>query len=219
MTGNFWHFYNPVTVVAAPAGSVSIVISDEAGDPLAVNTTPAQSLYLSIGGGDATPGVDYTPASQVVNFAAGQNSQSVQVPILPGTAAEGTKYVELSLATTPGGQPVANAYLEVTHNSDTIPPTVVSSKVLTHGSYITGFVLTFSKPMDPGPVSDVSNYAIDDPRSMKMSRRSHQQYASRTIRLKSAIYDPSAHCHLADGRQGQEIPVLCDRQQSVRRHE
>ena len=193
MTASYWYFNNPVTVVAASAGSASIALSDESINGLGVTTSSAQQLYLSIGGGDATPGVDYTPATQVVNFAAGQNFQSVQVPILPGTASEGTTYVELDLATTPGGQPVANAYLEITHNSDTTPPTVVGSKVLPHGSYITGFVITFSKAMAPGPVSNVSNYAIDDPRSMKTSEVLDEHYASRTIRLKSAVYDPGTN--------------------------
>jgi hypothetical protein len=193
MTASYWYFNNPLTVVAASAGSASIQLSYESVNDLGAAPTTAQQLYLSIGGGDATPGVDYTPAIQVVNFAGGQNFQNVKVPILPGTASEGTTYVELDLATTPGGKPVANAYLEITHNSDTTPPTVVGSKVLTHGSYITGFVITFSKPMAPGPVSDVSNYAIDDPRSMKMNKRIHQQYASRTIPLKSAVYDPNTY--------------------------
>ena len=36
---------------------------------------------MATSGGTAAPGVNYTPINQVVNFAAGQNTQSITIPV------------------------------------------------------------------------------------------------------------------------------------------
>ena len=183
------YFDNPVYTVSAQSGTVGISLQNDLGP---APTAPTQ-VVLSLGGGTAVPGVDYTPQNLTVNFAANQGSQTIQVPVLPGSASEGTRIVELNLAPTAGSAPTTGAFLVITHNADTTPPTVVSSKVLTKGSNVTGFVITFSKDMSPGPLDDVSNYAIADPKSLRPAKGGDAVVATRFINLKSAVYNPTTH--------------------------
>ena len=173
--------------VSDHAGTATITLSDDG-----ISGTADQAV-LSVSGGTAVPGVDYTPETKTIHFAAGQTTQTVQVPVIPGNPLEGTRVVDLTLSATAGGPPTAEAYILITHNSDTTPPTVTSAKVLTKGSNVTGFVITFSKDMAPGPVQDVNNYAVANPRSFRVLRGLDYAYYAQTIPLKSATYDPATH--------------------------
>jgi len=178
--------------VSDRAGAASITLLNSP-DGIASTTPPPAQVNLSFGGGTAVPGVDYTPGNQTVSFAAGQGSETVQIPVLPGNPSEGTRVVEIDLSPAPGSQPTSAAFLIITHNADTTPPRVIATKMLTRGPYVTGFVITFSKDMAPGPVQDVSNYAIADPRSVRPVKGLQWTIATRQIALKSAIYNPTAH--------------------------
>jgi hypothetical protein len=169
--------------VSAQAGSVGITLDNEAG--------PATQVVLALGGGTAVPGVDYTPRTQTVSFAAGQSTQTVQVPVLPGSPSEGTRTLEIDLSGAPGAPPTSAAFVLITHNSDTTPPTVLATKALTKGPYVTGFVITFSKDMAPGPIQNVNNYAIGDPGSIRPVKGKEWAVTTRMIALKSAVYDSS----------------------------
>jgi hypothetical protein len=183
------YFDSPVYTVSAQTGMVNITLQNEVGPAPA----PPTQVVLSLGGGTAVPGVDYTPQNLTVNFAADQGSQTIELPVLPGSASEGTRVVELNVAPSAGSPPTAEAFLVITHNSDTTPPTVISSKVLTTGSHVTGFVITFSKGMAPGPVENVNNYAIADPNSLRPAKEAEAVVATRFIALKSAVYNPLTH--------------------------
>jgi hypothetical protein len=188
------NFQDGFYTVIASAGSAIITLgNNEFPGPDGLPTASPEQVYLSYGGGTAVPGVDYTPGGQTVNFAAGQGSETVQVPILPGSPSEGTRLLQLDLSTSPGGQPNSRAFLLITHNSDTTPPTVTGTKALTRGPYVTGFVITFSKDMAPGPVQDVKNYAVEDPRSIRAVKAAQLATATRLISLKSAVYDSATH--------------------------
>ncbi len=65
--------------------------------------------------------------------------------------------------------------------------------MLTKGSHVTGFVITFSKDMAPGPLQDVNNYAIADPNSLRAAKGGAAVVATRFIKLKSAVYNPITH--------------------------
>ena len=180
--------------VSAQAGKASILLQNsEAPGANGLPTASSEQVYLSFGSGTAVPGVDYTPGGQTVIFSAGQSSQTVQLPILPGSSSEGTRTVELELSTAPGAQPFAAAYLDITHNSDTTPPTVIATKAITKGPDVTGFVITFSKDMAPGPVQDVNNYAIGNPHTIHIVRSAQWAITTHTLTLKSAVYDPTNH--------------------------
>jgi hypothetical protein len=188
------NFDKGIYTVSAQTGQASIVLdNNEFPGPDGLPTASPQQVYLSFSSGTAVPGVDYTPAVKTITFASGQGSQTVQLPVLPGSASEGTRTVELDLSAAPGGPPISAAFLVITHNADTTPPQVVATKMLTRSPYVTGFVITFSKDMAPGPVQDVSNYEITDPRSIRPIKGADMTIAPREIRLKSAFYDRATH--------------------------
>jgi hypothetical protein len=177
------NFISSVYTASAQAGTASITLENNLG---LLPNTPTQ-VVLSLGGGSAVPGVDYTPGDQTVSFAANQATQTVEIPLLPGSPSEGSRVVDLELSPTAGTPPTEGALLFITHNSDTTPPTVTATKALTKGPYVTGFVITFSKAMAPGPLQDVNNYVIDSPRQFLPLKR----HDSKPIKLKSAVYNPS----------------------------
>src|SRR5262249_42931890 len=129
-------------------------------------TAPPLSVYLSYSG-TAVPGVDYTPITQPIAFTSGQDSAPAQIPILPGTPSEGSRLLEIDLSPAPGAPPTNAAFVLITHNADTTPPNIIATRMVTRGPYVKKFVITFSKDMAPGPIQDVSNYAIADPRSVR----------------------------------------------------
>ncbi len=184
-------FSDEFYTASAQSGTASITLANsEAPGPDGSPTASTEQVYLSFGsGGTAVPGVDYTPGGQTVNFSAGEGTVTVQLQILPGSAAEGTRTVALDLSTAPGAQPFAVAYLDITHNSDTTPPNVVSTKALTKGPDVTGFVITFSKEMAVGPIQDVQNYAIEDPRSIRILPRIQSTIDTHYLPIKSAVYN------------------------------
>jgi hypothetical protein len=210
------NFSSEFYTVSAPTGTASITLqNNQFPGPSGSPTTSAEHVYLSFGSGTAIPGVDYTPGGQSVNFSSGQTSATVPLPILPGSPSEGTRVVELDLSTAPGSTPFAAAFLDITHNSDTTPPTVVATKAVTKGPNVTGFVITFSKDMAPGPVQDVNNYAIEDPRSMHVVQSAEWVTATRLLPIKSAVYDSRRHSVTLTLRKGvRKFPefTIMDRQ-------
>jgi hypothetical protein len=179
---------------SAQAGKADVLLQNNEvpGVDGSITTSPVQ-VYLSLGSGTAVPGLDYTPGGQTVNFSAGQSSATVQLPVLAGSSSEGTRTVELELSTAPGSAPFAAAYLDITHNSDTTPPTVVATKAITKGPDVTAFVITFSKDMAPGTVQDVNNYAIGNPHTLHIVISAQWAITTRTLTIKSAVYDPTSH--------------------------
>jgi hypothetical protein len=167
--------------------SIDLVVPGQA-----TATQGADVAYVSTAGGTAVAGVDYTPVNETVTFQPGQTSQTIQIPVLPAPASDGTRVLDLDISTSPGGTPTQEAFLVITHSADTTPPTIVATKTLTKGPDITGFVLTFSKDMAPGPVQDVNNYAVENPHSFHLVK--HKQWlTSTTLPLSSAVYDPTTH--------------------------
>src|SRR6516225_8721705 len=99
-------FPTGITTVSDQAGFATISLANTPDNYATMNPTPpATQAYLSFGAGTAVPGVDYTPVNQTVSFAAGQNTTTVQVPVLPGNPSEGSRIVELDLSPAPGAPP------------------------------------------------------------------------------------------------------------------
>jgi hypothetical protein len=187
-------FENTVYTANGQLGPATITLQDYftgvPGEGPATATQGADVAYVSTAGGTAVAGVDYTPVNETVTFQPGQTSQPIQIPVLPAPASDGTRVLGIDVSSSPGGPPTSEAFLIITHSSDTTPPQIIASKALTRGAYVTGFVLTFSKDMAPGPVQDVSNYAVENPRSYRLVR-GKQWLTSRTVPLSSAVYDPT----------------------------
>jgi hypothetical protein len=187
-------FSTETYTVSASAGVASITLDNNAfPGPNGQPTAAAAQVGLLLSGGTAQPGVDYLPENQIVNFAAGETSKTVQIPVLPGNSAEGTRVLQIHMSQAPGSPPTSRAFLLITRNADTTPPAVSTTKMLTKGPYVTGFVITFSKDMATGPVQDVNNYVVDSPRSLLPAKVPGLTTASREVRLKSAVYNAATH--------------------------
>jgi hypothetical protein len=156
-----------------------------------LGTTGPEQVELTAGGGTAVPGVDYEPLHQTVTFEPGEITKTVRIPVLPADPSAGTRTLRLILAPTPTNPAGSEAILAIAHGPDATPPRVVATRLLTKGSNVTGFVLTFSEEMARGAVEDVNNYAVDDPRSIRPVRGVEWTEARRRIALKSAVYDPA----------------------------
>lgn len=101
--------FNPATVSVAENGaSVTLtVVRDVGTDPATVTLTTADA--------DATAGLDYTAVSTTVTFAAGDLSETVNVPILDDSLNEGNEQFTASLTNPSDGAALgANALATVT---------------------------------------------------------------------------------------------------------
>ena len=67
------------------------------------DTTTAGSVSFATSDGTATAGSDYTAVTQTVNFAAGETTQTVNIPVLTDTVTETTETVNLTLSSPTGG--------------------------------------------------------------------------------------------------------------------
>jgi hypothetical protein len=93
-----------VLVLGAASYSVG-----EAGPSVTVNvkrtngTASGVSVQLATSDGSASAGADYTGVSTTLNFAAGQTSQTVTIPILEDALFEGNETFQVSLSNPAGG--------------------------------------------------------------------------------------------------------------------
>ncbi len=121
------------------------------------------SVGYSAGGGTGIAGRDYTAVTGTLSFSASQTSLSFVVPVLIDNSAAGSPSVHLALAQPSGGAslgPISTATLTITETPpvSTTSPAVISEAVVTNGRAITAIVFGFSKPLDPGRATQLSNY-------------------------------------------------------------
>lgn len=118
-------FSSAAVEVGEAAGNVLLTITRTNG------TTGAVSVRCQTSSGSATAGGDFTAVDQVVNFASGETSRQVSIPILNDTAKEEDEQFTVTLGSVTGGASLgATAVCTVTiaDNDDTKAPTVVISK-------------------------------------------------------------------------------------------
>ncbi|HWJ06188.1 MAG TPA: choice-of-anchor B family protein [Steroidobacteraceae bacterium] len=86
--------------------------------------TGAVSVHYATAGGSATEGVDYTPASGVLNWAAGDMADKVvSIPVADDTSVEGSETLTLTLSAFAGAALDGSSTLTVTINdNDTSTP-------------------------------------------------------------------------------------------------
>jgi hypothetical protein len=188
-------FANTLYRASDQAGYATITLNDPSNFPIPGAPAPTQApdqVYISTGGGSAVPGVDYTPVHETVTIAPGQYTQTVQIPVLPADPSRGTKIVQLDISSGPGAAPTDQAYLAIMHSADTTPPTVIGGKMLTKGKLVTGIIITFSKDMAEGPVQDLGNYAVANPRAF-LSPKAIESGQIGMLPLRSAVYNPATH--------------------------
>ncbi len=90
-------FSAPTYTVAENAGVAAVTINRINGNLGAVNVT------FTTTGGTATPSVDYTPVSTVVNFGPGETVRTINIPLLTDSFPEGVETVGLLLSNESAG--------------------------------------------------------------------------------------------------------------------
>lgn len=177
--------------VGDKAGAALVTLIRWDGATKGVANQQNEQATLTVSGGTATSGVDYQPVHATVTFAPGQTSQTIAIPVLSDPGA-GTKVVHLTLAPSADVPRGAAAYLSIQHGPDTTPPHVSATNLLTKGPFVTGFQITFNKPMDPAQVQNVDNYVVQDPKTTRHTRGNTVTTAS-AIPLQSASYDANTN--------------------------
>ncbi|MBX6315077.1 MAG: hypothetical protein IRY99_19505 [Isosphaeraceae bacterium] len=178
---------NSVQIVSDQVGSITISV-DRVLPPGATKFEGKESATVATVGGTAVPGVDYEPVRETITFEGQERHKMVTIPILPDFQNTTGRSILVAIDDAPypsnmpdpSGPAVVpafvrgtgdfnptvhqndpkNAIIHVVHRTDLTPPTVKEAHLITRGNKVTGFVLTFSKDMAPGPVEDVRNYVV-----------------------------------------------------------
>ncbi len=140
------------------AGSIPVTINRLNG------TLGAIDVSYTTGGGNAVAGVNYTPVSGTIKFAAGQTSATINVPVKDDAKIDGNFAFAFSITGVDNGaslgSPAAALVTIVNADRDLTPPQVTSVVPVVAGNAIVAYVVDFSKPLDPTRASYASNYAL-----------------------------------------------------------
>ena len=97
----------------------------------------AATISFATAGGSATAGVDYTATNQVLSFASGELSKTVQVAVINDSVAEGNETVVASISAASSGSILTNTATATINDNDQSNWSVVSAGTVDEGS---GFI-------------------------------------------------------------------------------
>ena len=131
----------------------------------AVGSTGAASVAVSTRAGDAVPGVDYQAIDTRVDFADGETSKTVSIPIIDNFVIDGNRAFGVFLSDPMGngavGVPGSAVVVIANNDLDVTPPTVTDVRLSGLGGLPnSAVVLTFSEAMAPGAALSASNYSV-----------------------------------------------------------
>jgi uncharacterized repeat protein (TIGR01451 family) len=142
----------------------------------------AASVSFQTVGFNATPGLDFTPISGTLSFAAGQTTAVIQVPVLDDTWENVDKFVNVVLQGPTGGASMGSdstASLRIIDlDPDYTPPQVSELTWSGTARAITSVTLTFTAPLNPTFASNPANYSMID-----------QGAGNRAVPLYSPVYN------------------------------
>ena len=153
------------------------------------------SVQVATSGGTAVAGVNYTAINQTLNFAAGQDSQTVTVPVKNVGVLSSTLTVNIVLSS-PGrgailGSPstATLAILNVGQSTGTPPPgslvTLKSAQEVIQKRFVTEIVLSFSGALNAKQAASTAEYKL-----IEAGRKgSFTAKNARVLKLQSAVYD------------------------------
>jgi len=153
------------------------------------------SVNVATSGGTAVAGVNYTPINQVVNFAAGVNSQTVSIPVInAGTLAQPLT-VNVVLSSPVGGASLGSpstatlTILNVGQTTTPPPPITLDSVQLVKNKkhQVTEILLGFSGALNPMEAASTAEYSL----VIAGKRGSFTTKNAKRIKLKSAVYNPA----------------------------
>jgi hypothetical protein len=154
-------FSNSTVSVAENAGSAQLVVSRTDGARGAVSIG-----YQTVSAG-ATPGFDFTPVSGTLYFADGQQSATIQVPVLANKWDNHDEYVSVVLSSPTGGAtlgPLGTSVLRIIDiDPNRTPPQVLGLTWTGSASSITSLNVSFSEPLDPTCALNQANYQLVAP--------------------------------------------------------
>ena len=194
---------NPVTVttpaqVAFATGTVTV---NETAGEAAVQVvrsggyTGAISVHFATATGTAVPGVNYTPVSQTVNFAAGQNSQMVMIPVINTGALPTPVSVTIALSspgsnTTLGSQSTATLVIQSPNQPPPPPPlvTLESISLVTKKHKVKQIEVDWSGALNASQASSTALYELI------VANKSGQFIPKKKnlVKIKSAAYSPTS---------------------------
>lgn len=121
-----------------------------------LNSQGAVSVTYATGGGTATAGTDYTATSGTVNFANGEISKTIFVPVIDDAVFEGNETLNLTLSNPNGAilSTPASAVLTITENE--LPPELSIADVLVNEGNAGPVAATFNVSLSVASSSEVS---------------------------------------------------------------
>jgi hypothetical protein len=155
------------------------------------NEHGAVSVHVATSGGSAVAGVNYTPIDTTLNFADGQASQTLTIPIRDDGVVTGDLSLNLVLSA-PGGGALLGSPSSATliiHNTD-LPPlvTMLSVQPVTNRKHlVTRIIVLFSGDLNAGEATSPAIYRL----ATAGKKGSFTAKNSRVIKLKSAVYNPA----------------------------
>jgi CSLREA domain-containing protein len=183
------------SVVASPGAAFAAVRVIRVGGAAGTVT-----VAYNTGGGNARPGIDYTPVSGSLRFAPGETSKLITVP-LKNTTVPGPDLVFVLAIGGPGGGATIgrlnHTIVRIQHGSsgiptgDTVPPVVLEVLPVAGPAGVAALVVTFNKPMDPARASNVGSYGyfLTAPGPDGV----YGTFDDQTIAITSAAYDAPNH--------------------------
>jgi hypothetical protein len=149
--------YVPLMGPAIPTATAVIpspATVEEVPHPAMVEEVPHPAMVGAVGG-------PISPVwQQSVNFGAGVTSITVPVPIKDAGVTGGLAAVTLSVSSAGSNVWETTQNLYLVSGTDALPPAITSAQVVTAGNRATSIAITFSKPMNPATVQNVSNYSV-----------------------------------------------------------
>ena len=178
-------FSSPAVTVNENAGAATLTVVRSGG------YEGATSVLVFTYGGTAL-GANYTPLDQVLNFAAGQNSQSVTIAV-KSTRAQTTDLTANVALSNPGylaslGSP-ATAVLTI---SPVVAPLVTMNNVqlvFNNAGKVSEMLISFSGAINTSEGRRLKTYAAGDGRQ----RRSFAAKNAKQVKLRSAVYDAATN--------------------------
>jgi hypothetical protein len=155
------------------------------------NEHGAVLVHVATSGGSAVPGINYTPIDTTLNFADGQASQTLTIPVRDDGAVTGDLSVNLVLSA-PGGGAILGSPSSATiviHNTD-VPPlvTMISVQPVTNQKHeVTRIIVVFSGDLNAGKATSLATYRL----AAAGKKGSFTAKNSQVIKLKSAVYNPA----------------------------
>jgi Calx-beta domain len=157
----------------------------------------AVSVHVATSGGTAVAGVNYTAISQTLNFAAGQDSQSIMIPVKNVGVLSSTLTVSLVLSA-PGsgailGSP-STATLDIQNvgQSTGQPPpqvplvTLDSVQEVKQKRFVTEIILSFSGALNSKQAATTAEYKLVE----AGKKGSFTAKNAKVLKLLSAVYNP-----------------------------